>query len=423
MWKNLGEANPFRQADTGSKIVWGAFVITCLHMTVHQPYVIVVPNVGANIFSSLVATAALVAALVCMRRQWKHLASYEIWMPLVLAAIAAASSYYSDTRFISSIRAFVIFSTMLAGYWTSRLLMNTEEGRRFFTWLCLGLLLVTLIQVLAGVILTRKIHTYADPHWHQTAARLLLLAFAPLALLRYGSRRSIQMGLLFLVLTYLGLCMGGYFNWMASVVVIPVILCIMALVLLTRNIRTISVLAAVLVVGSTAVGYYILRHAWDPEKKFGSVAFRAENIVFSVHLAMTRPLLGIGLWAPREKYIEDHEIRFPDLSRDLFTKWVRDLRTSENMFLTFLADLGIPFVILYFGALMLIVWRLIRLTLHPPDSLYPHPIALLLPISGEMLHLMVSDGLFQPQVSWFFHVLLGMAMCGSDHESSESRGS
>jgi len=105
---------------------------------------------------------------------------------------------------------------------------------------------------------------------------------------------------------------------------------------------------------------------------------------------------------------------YPYVSKDTFKEWVKSLRTSENTPLTFLVDLGFPFVIIYCGALIAIVLRLVRVAFQPRVGSFPHPLALLLPIIAAILHFQVLDGLFHPQIGWFFHILLGMVLGQSD---------
>jgi hypothetical protein len=114
------------------------------------------------------------------------------------------------------------------------------------------------------------------------------------------------------------------------------------------------------------------------------------------------------LLAPRQPYLQDYEIHYPYLTKADFSSWTAKLRTSENNFLTFMADLGFPFIILYSGALVVILGRLAGLALQPSSGAVFPALALLLPLMGEILHLQVVDGLFHPQVSWFFHILLGL---------------
>jgi hypothetical protein len=166
-------------------------------------------------------------------------------------------------------------------------------------------------------------------------------------------------------------------------------------------------LALLFFMSTIAVAHFRFR-AQGLDLQHPSVAYRAENVLFSWNIAVKHPIFGIGLWAPREQYLEDYQMTYPYVSKDVFKQWVMSFRTSENNLLTFLTDLGFPFVIIYCGALIAIIRRLVRMAFNPPAECVPHPLALLLPITGAVLHFQIFDGLFQPQISWFFHVLLGM---------------
>jgi hypothetical protein len=87
---------------------------------------------------------------------------------------------------------------------------------------------------------------------------------------------------------------------------------------------------------------------------------------------------------------------------------VRRVVNSENIFLTFMAELGFPFLIIYFLSIGYLLVQLVKQARLPvsPGSL--NPLALLLPIGAGLLHFLVLDGLLHPQISWFFHVLIGM---------------
>jgi hypothetical protein len=78
------------------------------------------------------------------------------------------------------------------------------------------------------------------------------------------------------------------------------------------------------------------------------------------------------------------------------------------MFFTFLADLGLPFTVIYTASVVFLLFSLLRMVFHPPAGFIFHPMVLLLPISGALLHYQVVDGLLHPQLSWFFHILLGL---------------
>ncbi|MGB6064771.1 MAG: hypothetical protein WBG50_08175, partial [Desulfomonilaceae bacterium] len=81
---------------------------------------------------------------------------------------------------------------------------------------------------------------------------------------------------------------------------------------------------------------------------------------------------------------------------------------DEPVFLSFMADLGFPFLLIYCLAVLLLCIRLVRLVKHPMSGSSLPPLALLLSILAGLLHFQVLDGLFHPQVSWFFHILLGL---------------
>ncbi len=78
------------------------------------------------------------------------------------------------------------------------------------------------------------------------------------------------------------------------------------------------------------------------------------------------------------------------------------------MFLTLMVGLGIPFFILYVTALAVLLFRLLRVAVRPAPGAVIPPIALLIPLAGSLLHLMVMDLLMMSYVAWFFHVLLGL---------------
>jgi len=139
-----------------------------------------------------------------------------------------------------------------------------------------------------------------------------------------------------------------------------------------------------------------------------SISYRTENIFFSWEIAKAFPLMGIGLWAPRNVILDNYQTHYPSLSKETFVEWTEDLRTSENTFLTFLADLGIPFTALYLGVLLVLWIRLLgRVCTQPRGPSIP-PLVLFLPITGALLQFQIVDALFHPQIWWFFHVLLGL---------------
>ncbi len=140
------------------------------------------------------------------------------------------------------------------------------------------------------------------------------------------------------------------------------------------------------------------------------MSYRIESLFFSIDIASKHPWLGNGLWAPRVSSLKDYTLHYPYLSKDQFSKWVIEYRTSENLYLTFLADLGVLFFILYFGSVLYILVNLLRLSRKQTSWSVFHSVAIFLPLIAECLRFLVLDDLFHPQSSWFFHILLGLAV-------------
>jgi hypothetical protein len=226
-------------------------------------------------------------------------------------------------------------------------------------------------------------------------------------------------GILLLCVAYLELLLAGKNLGMESALLIPPALGLLAVCFRTWSGRQLVIILVLLFLASATAGHILRPIVAEKNKYHESVAYRIENVRFSWHLAWEHPWLGIGLWASREPYLKDYEIKYPYLTKEHFAVWTRKLKTSENSFLTFMADLGFPAILIYSGAVLVILGRLLSQSLQPAAAAVFPPLALLLPVVGEILHLQVFDGLFHPQVSWFFHLLLGLAStspgCGSPH--------
>jgi hypothetical protein len=182
------------------------------------------------------------------------------------------------------------------------------------------------------------------------------------------------------------------------------------MVFLTKTKKIIITMLTLLIIsllGTCALYYW---HSKKMTLDYQGLAYRIENVFFSTHLALKNPLLGIGPSSPRAGYVDNYEIKYPFLSKQTFRDWSETVCTSENAFLTLLAELGFLFVILYLSALGCLLWKLARLAWRPPPHCCPHPLALLLAIVGSFVHFQVFDGLYLPQISWFFHILLGMVL-------------
>ncbi len=152
-------------------------------------------------------------------------------------------------------------------------------------------------------------------------------------------------------------------------------------------------------------------HSLPPDKiglTYEPAYYRAENYPFSWHIASKHPFFGIGLRAPRDEYLDDYQIKYPYVTKEKFAESVKTIVSSENIFLTFAVELGFPFVVLYTLSLSILIYRLVDIVKDKKKQYILPPLALLLSITAGLLHFQVLDGLLHPQISWFFHILLGL---------------
>jgi hypothetical protein len=211
-----------------------------------------------------------------------------------------------------------------------------------------------------------------------------------------------------LSVSYLALLAAGKNLGMGSAVLIPPALVLLAACFRAWSARHLALLLLGLALASAIAGNLLWGIVQEKNRSHESVAYRMENVRFSWHLVREHPWFGIGLLAPREPYLQNYQVHYPYLTGEKFSAWTQKLRTSENNFLTFMADLGLPFTLLYSGAVIIVLVRLFNAAfLALPGTGFP-PLALLLPLLGEILHFQVLDGLFHPHISWYFHVLLGL---------------
>ncbi len=62
---------------------------------------------------------------------------------------------------------------------------------------------------------------------------------------------------------------------------------------------------------------------------------------------------------PRDTYLEGYSIKYPYVTKEKFSGSVNWVVSSENIFLTFMAELGFPFLLLYTFSLGYLLFRLI----------------------------------------------------------------
>ncbi len=390
---------------------WILFCATSLHLAFLQPYIVIIPGERSKVFGALLCGTTFLAVIAFTGKHSSRIKAGPAVITVVLAVLVILSGLFSQTPAPSSVRSHAALTAALGGFWCARLLLYSPARQRYYLWLSNGILAGILALALIGNLTTGMIFPLLDSHWHPVANKIILFSFAPLALLYMKSAGARVLAIALLTFSYVVLLLGGTTAGMESAVVIPVGMLLLAVFIWelrsTNKIR-LSITLVMLFVMSLTLGNHILHRASRVTKDHLSVAYRVENLFLSWSIAIENPFLGNGLVAPRDEYLAKYEPKYPHIAKQDLNKWTSMLRTSENLFLSCLADLGFPFVILYSGVLLILLFMLLRSVFFPPSECVIHPVALLLPISGALLHYQVLDGLFHPHLSWFFHVLLGL---------------
>ncbi len=384
------------------RIAWVLFVITSFQATFYWPPLILVPGERTRLSTALLCGLSLVALLLTKPRGKIRLKSAESLSCLALTGLGLAGAFLSNAPLTSFFRTSTLLLSGLGGYWCSRLLLRDPVRRKSF--LNLGIILLT------GFTLLRLAqHFLAWPQGlepstkHPTAGLIYVLFFAPLSLVL--TRRKGR--------TIFGLVLMGS-GWLLSILMylktamaMPLIMVLAALA--KKRLRPIHLGAALLALAALVV---ILPHFYTQARiaqDIESVYYRAESYPFSWHMVKQNPLLGNGLAAPRQGYLGDYQVVFEPMKNGALEKYVAKINVSENIILTFMADLGLPFTLLYLLSLSLILGRFWKKSPAAGKRSIIPPLALFLPLTAWAVHSLVFDSLLHPQICWFIHILLGLA--------------
>ena len=386
----------------GEKIAWLLFCLTCFQSAFLIPNFAVIEGDRAKLLTALFCAATLIASVALVKRPANCGTVHEVAISAILVALILLSGIKSGTPEDSLLRGFSVAASGLGGFWCARILLASSGRRAFFTWFCTAVLGAMIVLSLLGYLLSGIPDRFLDVNPHPLASRMLLLAFAPLALVLGGAKRNMIVGASILCLGY-AVC---FLTNLRSAVLIPVVLGTLAVAYGSVSARRFLIVMIPLAVTLLLFIYHL------PESKKRAdnepTYYRVENYPFSWHIAVRNPFLGNGLRVPREKYLQNYELVYPYSTREKFADSTRRIVCSENIFLTFMADLGFPFLIIYMGSVTILLIRLIRAASKPCPPGFLPPLAILLPLAGALMHFLVLDGLLHAHVSWFFHILLGM---------------
>lgn len=397
---------PHEGSTLAQKIAWVLFCATCVQLVLFKSYVTVIPGVKADLFGGVLCAFTLAACLFTADRKRLRVAWPEVLISLVLLAFTLVAGFLSSIPWSSSIIGLVFASTSLGGYWCARLAVNSDSRQRGFVWLCLIVLSLYAILALWGHYVHGTMQYLVDDP-HQTANLIILLSFGPLALLAQPSflQRSLAVVVLAPCAVLLYLC--GLTGVEAGIL-IPMAVTVPVAFIGSIRARNRAAMFALLLVMAAVTTHYV---SYVSRESFSARAYQADRIEyypFSAHIAKQHPFFGIGLRVPREEYLSDYEMRHPNHTKQQFAQQVARLKVCQNQFLTLMVGLGIPFLILYLFALVVLVSQLVRAALGPGGNTFLSPMVLLVPVVGGILYLLVMDFLLLAQISWFFHVLLGL---------------
>jgi hypothetical protein len=375
---------------------------TTFQAAVLVPYYTLIPGARAKLFTGLLCGLSLLFALLFVPKSSVRATAPELIVSAVLLVLIVLSGMHSATPDDSLQRGFVMVAAGLGGFWCARILIITRATQIGFTWFSIALLILILSIAVAGYPDAGKIEAFLDDNPHPVASRIMLLSFAPLVLILQGGWGTAALGLGLLTFSYLLF----YLTSLRSAVLIPIVLGVLTTFFGALRLKH---MVAALIPLAVLVGCFWWSLPYTHQgKQYEPAYYRFESYPFSWHVAVKHPWLGNGLRAPREEYLEDYEIKYPYVSREEFAASVRRIVTSENMFLSMMADLGFPFAILYTGSLGVLLWRLVGMVRNRDPGIFIPPLALLLALAAGVLQFFVLDGLYHPQVGWFFHTLLGL---------------
>jgi hypothetical protein len=396
LWESL------TRGPAAEKFALYLFLFTCINAAFLWPDVTLVLGERSKLFTGLLCTLSLLATVVLVKRPSRCGSWPELAVSAVLLALAIISGILSSTPQSSLYRGFVVMGSGLGGFWCARILVQSSDRQEFFKWFCVILLAAILCLSVLGYVICGSVQALLDDNPHPLACRILLLAFAPVALILSRDRPAMILGGLMLCLCY----WVFYLSSLRSATLIPLVLGIIAVWTGLLRLKYFLLLLIPLVLIIACFFHSLPSVKIGPE--YEPAYYRAENYPYSWHIAVKHPFFGIGLRAPRDEYIKDYQTKYPYATKEKFEESLNRIVSSENTFLSFMVDLGFPFLIIYCLGVSVLCIRLVRMVRNPLPGIPLPPLALLLSIVAGLLHFQVLDGLLHPQVSWFFHILLGL---------------
>jgi O-antigen ligase len=253
------------------------------------------------------------------------------------------------------------------------------------------------VQLLDEFSLSTSLHYWID--------LILLLGIVPLGMVLHGRRQAIW-GAALGVVGYAVLILSR----VRSAALLPLIGGF-GLLLARREVRKYMLVAtAVLAAGTLVFAVMFPDRILRFNLSHPSLAYRAEYYPFSWHVLKQHPLVGIGLRSPRTGFLCDYQECYPYRDGGWFAYGVQEWVTAENLYLTLLVGMGLPFFLLAIGSVVAGLRNVQRQCVATDRSAASdfHPMAILVVLVLCLGHAMVYDSFLFPQVCWYFFLFLGV---------------
>jgi O-antigen ligase len=141
--------------------------------------------------------------------------------------------------------------------------------------------------------------------------------------------------------------------------------------------------------------------------KFETVLIRMEFYHVALDVVKEKPIFGLGFNSSLSRFITPYYEGkiFSKLEGYSFYGATAGIRVFDNMFLSFLCEMGGLFTLVYIG---LFAYTLKNIVINRENSAFDNiPISLLLMvIAGFLAHSMTFDSLKYPHLNWLFHSIL-----------------
>ena len=395
-----------RKNSLPEKIAFALFCATSVQFALFTSFVPIIKGVKVDIYSGALCAITLSCAILATKAKCVKIAWTELVISGVLLTLAILSAVSSVTPWSSTIWSLTWGANSLGGYWAARLLLTSQLRFTIFVWLCAISLDLLLTLRLWGYYFG-SLNSYFGFDAHLLVNIILLLSFASLALIISRKILGIIFGISLLLISYAALyvcALGG----VESALLIPPIILALALIFTLSKFKSKLAPLIVMLFAVAVSAHYLSSVTTEAYHDKHFQQERLEYYAFSAHILKQSPWIGIGLRTPRTPYLADYTLWHPSYSKEEFATFLSYAPWPHNILLAFALGFGLPFAAIYLFALVLLVIRLFRAAISPrPDSFVP-PFALLIPITGAILHFMIMDLLFIPTIAWFFHILLAL---------------